>query len=105
MYALYIQEFWLYLLVQRTTRVQDSRTKGAEPFKQTRYNLRKSSNKSTNFKHKAATHLLAQHIFAKQSAAHVFNDNGKKETINTLLFGHDLTLWTKSLSNELGRLA
>ena len=35
----------------------------------------------------------------------MFNDNGKKETINTLLFGHDSVLWTTSLSNELGRLA
>ena len=70
-------------------------TKGAEPFHQTRYNLRTL----------AAKYLLAQHIFAKQSAAHVFNENGQKETINTLLFGRSAGLWTKSMSNELGRLA
>ena len=80
-------------------------TKGAEPFQQVRYNLRKVPNKPTNFKDKAAKYLLAQHIFAKHSAAHVFNDNGQKETINTLLFGHDSAVWTKSMSNELGRLA
>ena len=80
-------------------------TKGAEPFKQNRYNLRKLLPKATNFKDRAAKHILAQHIFSKHSAAHVFNENGKKETINTLLFGRDSGLWTKSMSNELGRLA
>ena len=80
-------------------------TKGAESFQQSRCNLIKLSNKSTNFKGKAAEYLLTQHVFAKQSAVHVFNDNGKKETINALLFGHVSVLWTKSMSNELGRLS
>ena len=80
-------------------------TKGAEPFQQQRYNLRKPAHRPTNFKDKAAKYLLAQHIFAKQMAGHVFNNNGKKETINTLLFGHDSKIWTRSMSNELGRLA
>ena len=38
-------------------------TKGAEPFKQNRYNLRKFLPKATNFKDRAAKHILAQHIF------------------------------------------
>ena len=80
-------------------------TKGAEPYHQTRYNLRKLPPPSTSFKHRAAKYILAQHIFAQQSAAHVFNENGQKETINTLLFGTNAGIWTKSMSNELGRLA
>ena len=35
----------------------------------------------------------------------MFNKNGKKETINTLLFGHDSKIWTRSMSDELRRLA
>ena len=80
-------------------------TKGAEPFHQTRYNLRKPAHMPTNFKDKAAKYLLAQHIFSKQMTGHVYNTDGKKETINTLLFGLDSKIWTRSMSNELGRLA
>jgi hypothetical protein len=36
---------------------------------------------------------------------HIYNTNGKKETINTLLSGTNGATWTTSLSNEFGRLA
>ena len=52
-------------------------TKGAEPFVKKRYNLRPSS-----YKHRAAKFLLAQHLFNKQTAMHVYNINGRRETIN-----------------------
>ena len=35
----------------------------------------------------------------------MYNANGKIESINTLLFGIQSGIWTKSMSNELGRLA
>jgi len=38
-------------------------------------------------------------------ANHIFDANGKKETINSLLSGPDSIIWNKSVSNEFGRLA
>jgi hypothetical protein len=38
-------------------------------------------------------------------AHHIFNSQGKKETMDSLLAGDDSTIWTQALSNELGRLA
>ena len=64
-----------------------------------------SSDKVSSFKHQAARHLLAQHLFHKSKAMHVYNAMGKRETIDTLLYGINGTTWTRSLSNEFGRLA
>jgi hypothetical protein len=36
---------------------------------------------------------------------HIYNDQGKKETINTLLAENDGPTWTNALCNEYGRLA
>ena len=36
---------------------------------------------------------------------HIYNDQGKKETINTLLAGNDGPTWTNALCNEYGQLA
>ena len=89
-------------------RVQNSEKsynpKSATPFLQQRYRLRPRAN-GTNFRDRATKFLMAQHIFNKQSAMHIYNSNGKRETIDTLLFGDRKETWTKSLSNELGRLA
>jgi hypothetical protein len=38
-------------------------------------------------------------------AHHIFDANGKKETIDTLLAGKDKAIWDRALSNEYGRLA
>jgi hypothetical protein len=38
-------------------------------------------------------------------AHHIFDSNGKKETIDTLLAGKDSDVWDRALSNEFGRLA
>ena len=35
---------------------------------------------------------------------HVYDNNGRRETINSLLFGVDAKIWEHSISNELGRL-
>jgi hypothetical protein len=57
----------------------------------------------TSFRNLAQQHLVAQHIF---SCNHVYHPTtGKKETIDTLLRGDENEKWTKSLSNEWGRLA
>jgi hypothetical protein len=36
---------------------------------------------------------------------HIYNDQGKRETIDTLLNGANGPTWTQSLCNEFGRLA
>ena len=61
-------------------------------------------NKGTNFKHLAVQYLTAQHIFEPQMN-HIYTPNGKKQTIDDLLNSIDKEIWTKSLSNEWGRLA
>jgi hypothetical protein len=38
-------------------------------------------------------------------ANHIFNSQGKKETIDTLLSGQDSKIWTQALSNKRGRLS
>ena len=57
------------------------------------------------FRNQAAQHLVANHLFKLMHAFHIWNQQGKKETIDNLLMGSDInTLW-KSVGNELGKLA
>ena len=44
-------------------------------------------------------------MFFQLVAHHIYQPDGKKETIDTLLHGSDRALWFQSLSNEWGRLA
>jgi hypothetical protein len=68
-----------------------------------RYNLR---SRPSIFRSRAATYLLAQHIFELQPMInHIYNAEGKRETVDTLINGDNGDRWTKSLSNEFGRLA
>ena len=64
--------------------------------------LRNRFNTTHNFKHRAARHLLAQHLTDKM--LHVFDPSRKRETIDTLLKLNPV-IWNKALSNEIGRLA
>jgi hypothetical protein len=49
-------------------------------------------------------HIQAVQIFTPH-VNHIYDEHGKKETLDTLLSGKDSTIWMKSLANELGRLA
>ena len=63
---------------------------------------RPSRTHGTSFRNLAQQHLVAQHVFCN----HVYHPTtGKKETIDSLLRGPENKKWTKSLSNEWGRLA
>ena len=68
------------------------------------YNLR-SKTRSQSFKSTAAKYLLAQHIFSSPSSMHIYDETGKKMSIDKLVNGTDKHIWIKSLSMELGRLA
>lgn len=82
-----------------------------------RYNLQsKTQTSPTTGSHRAraARYLLDRHpaskismheLVASPHISHIFNDKGKKETVDSLLNGPDKDIWTCSMSNELGRLA
>ena len=71
---------------------------------QTRYNLR--SNAAESFRSRAARHILAQHIYDKHYAQHIYAKDGKRLKVHQLLNGKDgPKRWTPALSNEWGRLA
>ena len=75
-------------------------------------NLRFQNNSQHNYRLRSTTkstnqpHLIAQHLFNITSAVyHIFREDGKKETIDSLLKGKNSSVWERSLSNEWGRLA
>ena len=43
---------------------------GSNPYKQNRYNLR-------SYKSRATQYLLAQHLYNKQNAMHIYDNNGR----------------------------
>ena len=58
-----------------------------------------------NFRTQAAQHLVAKHIFNLPHDFHIYNRQGGKETIDTLLLVKDSDTWWKAVVNELGRLS
>ena len=62
-------------------------------------------NQGTNFLQYAVQHIQALHHFSKPSVNHVYDDNGKKQSIDNLLKGKMKPTWKIGLSNEIGRLA
>ena len=52
----------------------------------------------------AVQHIQALHHFRNPSVNHVYDDNGKKQSIDDLLKGKMKPIWKIGLSNEIGRL-
>ena len=79
---------------------------------------RKAPQLGTSFRSRAAQHLVANHLFNSPQwhhftpsstssqffMAHIYDNNGKKLSIDKLLAGPDALIWNQSLSNEFGRL-
>jgi hypothetical protein len=59
----------------------------------------------TNFRHLAAQHMQAKEFFQTPVVNHVYDETGRKETIDSLLKGKMKSTWSTAISNELGRLA
>ena len=62
----------------------------------------------TRFKAQAAEFLLAQHLFGNDYfpvVNHIYNEFGKRETVDTLINGPNKDVWLQALSNEFGRCA
>ena len=53
----------------------------------------------------AAQQLVRDHLFKLWHAFYIYNNQGKKETLDTLLMGCDSDTWQKAVVNELGILA
>jgi hypothetical protein len=68
-----------------------------------------SGPRGTRFRHFAVQHLSCSFAFQKVQSQmalnHIFNEQGKKMSMDALLAGDDSTIWWNSLGNELGRLA
>ena len=62
-------------------------------------------NQGTNFRQYAVQHIQALHHFSNPSVNHVYDDNGRKQSIDGLLKGKMKPTWKIGLSNEIGRLA
>ena len=62
-----------------------------------------NSTKLSSFKHLAVHHLQAQQFF-QFKINHIYNKDGKKETLDSLILKNP-AIWGKALSNEWGRLA
>ena len=96
--------------VAKVPRVKEKRSASKISLRNRRLNLgqylgaARRFRSGTNYKHFAATRLLAQHIF-QHKVNHIYNEHGKKETMESLLRGENKVLWDRSLSNEFGRLA
>ena len=49
---------------------------------------------------------MAQHLYEKHFASHIYDSNRKKQTVDALINGPDgKNCWIPALSNEWGRLA
>ena len=70
---------------------------------QSRYPLR---NSFCNYRAQAAQYLLAQHLFSSASSFHLYDNTGKKLSVDNLITSKDaIKRWLPALSNEWGRLA
>jgi hypothetical protein len=65
---------------------------------------RRQASNPANSRWQSLQHLQAIATFHLH-ANHIYNDKGKKETLDTLLAGTNSTTWTNALCNEYGRLA
>ena len=72
--------------------------------RQARYNLRSNSNLPIHSQH-ALLNLHNQPIFQNNKALHIYNVNGGKETIGSLLRGENSNRWYGCLINEWGRFS
>ena len=89
----------------RSKELKNARFRNVIPHKYTLQSRTKlNANQGTNFRHQAVQHLTAESVF-QNKANHIFTVDGKKQTIDTLLNSVNKVVWTRSLSNEWGRLA
>ena len=58
-----------------------------------------------NIRTQSTEQLVANHLFNLPHYLHIYNNQGGKETIDTLFFGKDSDTWWNAVKNEHGRLA
>ena len=62
-------------------------------------------NARTNFREQVTHHIMEQHMFNLPHAFHIYNNKGKKETIDNLVVGKHSDTWWKAVLNELIRIS
>ena len=85
--------------ITKASKTQASPWQVQHPLRRSLRNFRKT------FRTQAAQHLVTNLLFNLPHALHIYNNQGKKETIDTLLLGKDSDTWWKAVGNELVRLA
>ena len=82
---------------KKTPQILKARKKQAAPRK-VQHRLRRSPhNVGKSFRTKAAQHLVANHLFKLPHGYQIYNNQGKKETIDTLLMGDASNTWRKAV--------
>ena len=72
---------------------QSVNPKSKKTFLQQRYNLRSQQGYGTHFRTRATRYLVAQHIFTNHTNNHIYNNEGKKEALDSLLNGQNAETW------------
>ena len=70
------------------------------------YNLRSKTHLIHHVSSSYTDEDIADYVFSHRNYInHIYDENGKRETIDSLLQGKSSQVWNRSLSNEWGRLA
>jgi len=73
---------------------------------QSQYNLRSKHHLIHHISPNYTEDDIAEYVFTHHNYInHIYDENGKRETIDSLLQGKSSQVWIRSLSNEWGRLA
>ena len=84
-------------------RVPNAPTPVSPPRTFATYTPQPQANQKTPFRRLQLQSLVANEIF-HHNMHHIYNADGKKESIDSLLNGKNKHIWERSLSNEFGRL-
>ena len=92
----WIRKFTKYL---KSPQIPKSRKTQAAPWQVQHRLCHSPRNFKQNFRTQAAQHLVANHLFYLPHYFHIYNNQGVKETVDTLLLGKDSDTWWKSVGN------
>ena len=86
-----------------STRSSRSTLKRLSPTIPKPYRLR--ARRIPNYRHLAAQHFRHIEYFSRPQVNHMYDSNGKRLSLDSLLTGKSKDIWQHSLGNEFGRLA
>ena len=89
----------------KTPQIPKSKKTQAAPWKVQHRLHRSPRNFRQKFRTQAEQNFVANYLFKLPHDFHIYNEKGKKGTIENLLMGGDSNTWWKAFVDELGRLA